>query len=612
MKRDIKRNSHKISYTMSLDIVTLIERNPSTILNGQYNSKLIQKVRDNFSTFEQQLFLSNCYCDMKYHPKNDFVIDLDTIWKWLGFSQKVNAKNLIEKNFQLNVDYTSQPCTQVSGQKGGQNKETILLSTDTFKKICMKAGTKKADEIHDYFLKSQNFMLTMLSEESNELKSQLEQQKTQTPKEDKQKEEFELQLEKQKVLEKEKMLLREYGTIGAMFYIIRVKSWDNKQYVIKIGESRRGVADRYKQHKSKYEECVLLDCFAVERSRDFETFIKDHDSIRPNKCKTLEGHEKELELIHIGKNLSYETLINIINSNLKYFNNNNDTRKLELENERLQLLIQMKSENNDNAFLYDMCQTMKQYCARLDNIERICTTAMTNNHPPQPVSPPRVLTGFQDPLRTVGPRLQKINPETLALVKVYETVTELMNEDTRIKRPSLNKAVVENTVYCGFRWVLVDREIDPNIISNLSPTKPTKIQNLGYIAQINKEQTAIVNVFIDRKTAARLNGYESIAALDLPVKNFTITNGYYYKIYEDCDADHRRVFEEEINGTPLLYKNGLGQYDLENNLQREFICKYDCLKQLKMSDKTLTKAMEKNIPYNGFYYRNLPERLKCR
>ena len=128
--------------------------------------------------------------------------------------------------------------------------------------------------------------------------------------------------------------MREYGTIGALFYIIKVKSWENKQYVIKIGESRRGIADRYKEHKSKYEECVLLDCFAVERSRDFETFIKDHDYIRPNKYKTLKGHENELELFLIGKNLTYQTLINIINHNIKYFNN--DPGKLQLENEKLQ------------------------------------------------------------------------------------------------------------------------------------------------------------------------------------------------------------------------------------------------------------------------------------
>jgi hypothetical protein len=50
--------------------------------------------------------------------------------------------------------------------KGGLNKETFMLNIKTFKKYCLKAGTKKADEIHEYYIKL---------EESNELKLQLEQ-----------------------------------------------------------------------------------------------------------------------------------------------------------------------------------------------------------------------------------------------------------------------------------------------------------------------------------------------------------------------------------------------------------------------------------------------------
>lgn len=61
----------------------------------------------------------------------------------------------------------------------------------------------------------------------------------------------------------------------------------------------------------------------------------------------------------------------------------------------------------------------------------------------------------------------------------------------------------------------------------------------------------------------------------------------------DCDEQCREAFEKKIQGTPLLYKNGVGQYDLENRLQKEFICKYECMKQLKMSDKTLAKALDK-------------------
>jgi len=604
---------------MSLDIVTLIENNPITKFDGQYNSTLIEKIKLNFSPFEQQLFLSNLYCNMKYDHKKDFVVDLDNIWKWLGFSQKNNAKLLLEKNFTVDVDFTIRSSNKrsIQGERGGHNKETILLNLETFRKVCLKAGTKKSDEIHEYFIKSQKFLQDIFAEESNELKLQLEQQKTEEAKAAEIiKQEYELKLETQKVLEREKVLLREYATIGAMFYIMKVKSWkENKQYVIKIGESRRGVADRYKEHKRKYEECILLDCFAVNKSRDFETFIKEHDLIRPNKYKTLEGHETELELFLIGKNLSYQTLINIINTNIKYFNHH-DSGKLELENEHLKLLLETKNNNNNinnpnpgfrNESIQELVQTVKQLSSKIDRLESMIEKLVV---PPKEI--PKIVTGFQDPLKTLGPRVQKINPETLELVKVYESVTEVIKEDGRIKRPSINKAVMDNTVYHGFRWFLVDRELDATIVSsNISPTKQTKVQNLGYIAQINKEQTEIINVFIDRKTAAHFNGYESVSALDTPVKNFSLTNGFYYKVYTNCDQTWKEKFEERINGPPLLYRNGVGQYDLQNNLQKEFLCKYDCMKQLKISDKTLAKALDKDKQYNGYLYRTIGEKLKC-
>jgi len=183
-----------------------------------------------------------------------------------------------------------------------------------------------------------------------------------------------------------------------------------------------------------------------------------------------------------------------------------------------------------------------------------------------------------------------------------------MKENKNIKRPSINKAITENTIYCGFRWLLVERNVDPNIITNIEPTKKTKIQNVGYIAKLNTEKNAILNVYLDRKTAAKLNGYNSFSALDNPIKKNTITNGYYYKLYDDCDEELRNEFEN-AHGIALLYKNGLGQYNLEGNLVKEFSCKYDCIKTLSMSDKTLTKALDKNIPYNNFYYKELGEKL---
>jgi hypothetical protein len=187
-----------------------------------------------------------------------------------------------------------------------------------------------------------------------------------------------------------------------------------------------------------------------------------------------------------------------------------------------------------------------------------------------------------------------------------------MKENSDIKRPSINKAIEECTIYNGFRWLLVDRSLDPNIILNIKPTKITRAQNLGYIAKLNAEKTEIINVYLDRKTAATENGYSSSSALDNPVKNYTITNGYYYILYDNCEEDLKEEFiTKNNNKEPLLYKNGVGQYDSQNNLIHEFICKYDCIKSLHISDKTLEKALTKNILYNGNYFKYLGCKSKC-
>ena len=223
----------------------------------------------------------------------------------------------------------------------------------------------------------------------------------------------------------------------------------------------------------------------------------------------------------------------------------------------------------------------------------------------------KTTTNFQQPLATVGPRLQQINYETMTINKVYESVAECIKEyNFKVKRPSIVKAIEDSSVYNGFRWAFVDRNTDPNIIANILPTKQTKTQNLGYIAKLNKEKTEILNVYLDRKTAATSNDYASSSSLDTPVKNMSLTNGHYYMLYDKCEDELKNVFVQKY-GEPLLYKDGVGQYNSENNLLAEFVCKYDCIKQLKISDKTLAKALDKNVLYNNYYFKSIGSKLKC-
>jgi hypothetical protein len=51
-----------------------------------------------------------------------------------------------------------------------------MLTIKTFKLFCIKAETKKAKEIHEYFVKLEEILQQTIQEESEELKKQLSKQ----------------------------------------------------------------------------------------------------------------------------------------------------------------------------------------------------------------------------------------------------------------------------------------------------------------------------------------------------------------------------------------------------------------------------------------------------
>ena len=606
-----------------LNIIELIESNPITKLSDTYNDKLLTKIKSCFSRQEQQLFVSSFYCYLNY-DKGDFVVNLDHIWKWIGFGQKIDAKRLLEKHFILDIDYTHL-APPIGGAKdtqsfarsiekakpddekwGGHNLKKIMLTIKCFKSLCLKAQTKKAGEIHEYYMKLEELLHEVIEEEAIEFKKQLEQKTEQLTQKTEQLEQKTAELKVVPEQEKHKLIMKQYGAInGSLIYVARIKTLDNGSYIIKIGESRKGVRNRYNEFKVKYgSQTIFLDAFLVNNSVGLEKFLHTHDLIRPSKVTDLKGHEKENELFLIGQNLSYQTLLKVIDDNISSFEYTfAEFEQLRLENEKLKMEIAMlKSDRpivQDDSVLKELLTMNKLFMNKVNELDASNKIILSQLNAMQT----KTTTKFDTPDPHIGPRLQKIHPETLQLVHIYETVTEAMKDNSAIKRPSVNKAIRENTVYQGFRWQLVDRELDPQTIHQLEPTKKTRPQNLGYIAKVNKEKTEILNIYIDRKTAAVQNGYASSSALDTPVKNGTLANGYYYMLLDSCEELKEQWIEK--HGECMLYKDGIGQYNAENKIIRKFICKYDCMTQLKISQKSMAKVLDKDVMYDKCFYKSL-------
>ena len=205
----------------TLDIVNLIDNNPLINLNKTYQSKFITKIKEKFTEPQQQIFAASFYAYLNYN-KTDFVIVLNDIWKWLGFSRKEECKRVLVKHFKQDVDYkifTTELGEKVSRQPaenlaapinvGGRPKEKILMNISTFKKLSLKSNTKRADEIHDYYLKLEETYQETISEESHELRMQLEQ-----------KDQLLIEKDKDHIKDKQQILLDSYDGKSIVYLIL--------------------------------------------------------------------------------------------------------------------------------------------------------------------------------------------------------------------------------------------------------------------------------------------------------------------------------------------------------------------------------------------------------
>jgi hypothetical protein len=119
-----------------IDIVSLVQNSQINTLSTDFQGKLVDKIKNAFNDSEQKLLLGSFIGFLEHDTEKDFIIDLDTIWKWLGFSRKSDSKRVLTKNFKSCIDYkiTLAEDAVVVDNLIHKN-EKVLMTIDTFKKL---------------------------------------------------------------------------------------------------------------------------------------------------------------------------------------------------------------------------------------------------------------------------------------------------------------------------------------------------------------------------------------------------------------------------------------------------------------------------------------------
>ena len=114
-----------------------------------------------------------------------------------------------------------------------------MLHIKTFKLLCIKAGTSKANDIHEYFVKLEEILHETIQEECIELKQQLQDQV--------------LISQNQQDILREQTIINQFPNNTQCVYYGKIDNKSkNGEPLIKFGNSNF-LCDRVKRHKKTYE-----------------------------------------------------------------------------------------------------------------------------------------------------------------------------------------------------------------------------------------------------------------------------------------------------------------------------------------------------------------------
>jgi hypothetical protein len=623
--------------SQKLDIVDLIETNPITKLSKNYQGKFLEKIQNTFTETEQRLFVSSLYNYLNYDSKKDFIIDMSDIWKWLGFSRKEHCKVVLEKHFTKDIDYKIQKAVAVAPRENkatevavaskirgiaGLNKEKILMTINTFKKLCLKSNTKKADEIHDYFIKLEELTLETITEESTELRIQLQ---------EKNQEIQQIQNDRinDKKLEKHNILLEKLNNKDCI-YLIEITNNNKPQgviYEIKLG-STSDLKKRWKDHCKTYGECIILDAFESDQFRKVEHNILKDPIVYNNKANYQINGKISFEVVKISESFNYEQLLKIVKDYIKnglFFVSEHILEVKKLDNEKLKLELQKIQLESEKLKLEYITQ---------NNLEFTKVLQFLNNHQPQlrqqEVQHPQEIPQQPEPdvkeihqeqrqvqpnlqqknldefkiklKQTRGRRIQQIDPDNLQnIIKVYPSMIILLREniDLNLYKQNVQKAIKENTLYKGFRWKFLELGQDPNIVHNIEPTVNKLTKNIECILQLNLDKNQILNTFTGIKGLS-----EKIQKPYKFVKKFVDSNeiydGFYYLRISQCPNNILNIYTKPIKEH---FTKKIIQID--PSTKQEIIHKSInnvCLK-LCGSESALLEAINEKLMYKGSFWK---------
>ena len=541
----------------------------------------------------------------------------DNMLKYIGYSRSEYKKNkqdylnLLKENFEIDIDFKIlflkefeefSKCQKLALENSIINDHNkvkhLIVSPDCFKQSLMLLKTNKSKEIKKYYIELERIFKFYLDYQNQYKNQELEN-----------KDNIIEQLENYSIKNQNNLYIEKFSNKKCI-YLFKIIDLISKDEYIKIG-STKDIAQRYLTLKQKFKKLNILNVFDCSNNNiEIEQDILNDDYIKNNLYKDLINGNKSIEIVKLTETCTYDSIISIVK---KYINNLYSLNPIQiLENKKIDIdaekinLINRLLDNGYNPTdivnkLFNNEINVNTINNNQDNHTNISNNERTN-------SETRKIQYIKPTKKPNSKVIYKVNPDTLEIIKKYDTLTMLLIEEKNIgvKQKAIYKAIRYNIVYQNYRWVYEGTEIKPNHIPIYNKKiKTNNVSHIDTIIKLNNTKTEIIDTYASLKQLATLEKM-SVNTIKKYISNNMIYKNYSYIYLKDCSQiliDNYLSNGNIINKYKANHSKIIIKYDPINNVEFKYESLSDALLQNHIRYTKLKHAIENDILVDGFKWK---------
>ena len=107
----------------------------------------------------------------------------------------------------------------------------------------------------------------------------------------------------------------------------------------------------------------------------------------------------------------------------------------------------------------------------------------------------------------------------------------------------IKQAARERTLYKGFRWADLERNLPDDTIQDIGTTVETKMTHrIGHVAMLDLDRKSIIKVFPDMTAAADDKHLKTVNLISCAITRGSISRGNYFQVWHDCSQEMQDVY----------------------------------------------------------------------